>query len=958
MALDSNTLFSFGDVLKAFRLQSHLTQQQLADKLGVRRNTVGSWERGDFLPASRTQVLELARHMRLNDQEMRQLLEVSLTALTPHWLVPLPRNPYFTGREGVLKALHAQLGVGHRVALTQSSVLHGLGGIGKTQVALEYAYRHALEYSAVFWIGAETEESIVSSLLRVASVLRLPEEGDKNQQQVLAAIQRWLSTHGQWLLIWDNVEELGMLDRFLPCVRFGTILITTRCRVLGTLAQGLELLPLEQEEGILFLFRRAKVLSPEATCEEARHMVESRPTESAAASELVMALGGLPLALDQAGAYIEETQCDLPTYLELFRSRRVALLQQRGNGPSAHPTSVSTTFTLAFSTTARRHPAAMDLLHACALLQPDSIPEELFRQGAEHLGPKLEAVCRDPLEWDRLVGVACSYSLLSRQPRERTLSMHRLVQVVLRESLGALAAQQWSVRILQAMNAAFPEPACTNWARCERYVPHAQVSLQLIKRAGRSIPEARELFLKMENYLVERGRYTEAEQFFVQICPPGELQDKENDPGTASILNLLATIYWRQGKYRQAEPLFQRALTISEHCLGPNHFETASYLNNLALLYLEQGNYRQAEMLEQRSLTIVERQLDPMHPDLALNCDNMGRILTAQGKYAQAEQVFQRALAIWEGQPEPPPPSMIYSLNNLGVCYLEQRNYELAEPLLQRALALRLQSLGPEHPATANSLHNLARLFLGQGKLEEAAQMSQRALLILERRGGSDRLALSRILEKLGVISQEQSKYELAESLLMQALTLQEQHLGQCHPETGQTVHDLALLRKTQGNLSGALSLAERAWQIRVQSLGEAHPKTMATCALYDQLLQEQASAEVKAAPRRRSEAIPDPREDERHENGASPSSSEDDPLQEFLEACCELHPRSWCRSADLWQAYQEWSENQHERFPLSRMAFTQQLKRAGCRTDRTNSARIWRGITLMKQEIVTGSDG
>lgn len=907
MALDSNTLSSFGDVLKAFRLQSHLTQQQLADKLGVRRNTVGSWERGDFLPASKAQVLELARHMRLNNQEMRHLLEVSLTALTPHWLVPLPRNPYFTGREEVLKALHTQLGVGRRVALTQSSVLHGLGGIGKTQVALEYAYRYALEYSAVFWIGAETEESIVSSLLRVASVLRLPEEGDKDQQRVLAAVQRWLSTHGQWFLIWDNVEELGILDRFLPSVRAGTILITTRCRVLGTLAQGLDLLPLEQEEGILFLFRRAKVLSPEATCEDVRHITESRPTESAAASELVMALGGLPLALDQAGAYIEETQCSLSTYLELFRSRRVVLLQQRGNGSSAHPTSVSTTFTLAFSTTARRHPAAMDLLHACALLQPDAIPEELFRQGAKHLGPKLEAVCRDPLEWDRLVGIACSYSLLSRQPEEQTLSMHRLVQAVLRESLEAPAAQQWSVRILQAMNAAFPEPACTNWARCERYVPHAQVSLQLIKQAGRGIPEARELFLKTGNYLVERGRYTEAEQFFVQICAPGELQDKENDPGTASMLNLLATIYWRQGKYQQAEPLFQRALTISEHCLGPNCFDTAKYLNNLALLYLEQGNYRQAEMLEQRSLTIAEHQLDPMHPDLALNCDNMGRILAAQGKYAQAELVFQRALAIWEGQPEPPPPSMIYSLNNLGVCYLEQRNYELAEPLLQRALALRLQSLGPEHPATANSLHNLARLFLGQGKLEEAAQMSQRALLILEQRGGSDKLALSRILEKLGVISQEQSKYEQAESLLVQALTLQEQHLGQCHPETGQTVHDLACLQQKQGNLSEAISLAERALHIRFQSLGEAHPKTIATQALYAQLLQESACMQETTSSEHNLEKTSDTSETEHPFH--KPLSCEYNPLQRFLDTCCELHPSAWCRSANLWQAYQLWAK-------------------------------------------------
>ncbi|HEU5379211.1 MAG TPA: FxSxx-COOH system tetratricopeptide repeat protein [Ktedonobacteraceae bacterium] len=838
------TFASFGAVLRGFRTRRELTQQTLAEKLGVRRNTIGSWERGDFLPQSKGVVLELARHLHLDDEEIRQLLEASLT-LAPYWLVPLRRNPYFTGREEILETMHMQLGFDQTVALTQSSALRGLGGVGKTQIALEYAYRHALEYSAVFWIGAETEESIVACLLHIAEMLHLPEREDTDMQRAVMAVQRWLSAHGRWLLIWDNVEDLALLDRFLPATRSGAILLTTRRQALGTLAHGLDLLPMEQEEGILLLLRRAKLLAPEATGEHMQQFAERMPAQYAVAAELVTVLGGLPLALDQAGAYVEETHCGLAAYLDLFRTRRDALLQRRGEGLHDHPASVSTTFTLAIMAAAERHPAVKDLLQVCAFLQPDAIPEELFRQGGKHLGAVLEAVCRDPLEWDRVIGLACSYSLLSRQSEEQTLFMHRLVQVVLRESLEALAAQQWSVRIFQAMNAAFPEPVFTNWAYCERYVPHAQVSLQLIEQAGRGIPEARELFLKTGRYLVERGRYTEAEQFVAQICAPGELQYKENDPETASRLDLLATIYWRQGKYQQAEPLFQRALTISEQCLGPNHFDTSTFLNNMALLYLEQGNYRQAEILEQRALTILEHLLDPMYLDLAVQCDNMGRILTLQGKYTQAEQLFQRALAIWEGQPEPPPPSMIYSLNNLGVCYLEQRKYELAEPLFQRALALRLQSLGPDHPLTASSLHNLARLFLGQGKLEEAAQMSQRALLILEQRGGSDRLALSRILENLGVISQEQSKYEQAESLLMQALTLQEQHLGQCHPEMGQTLHDLALLRQKQGNLKEATSFAERALHIRLQSLGDAHPKTIATQTLYTQLVREQ-EAEIE----------------------------------------------------------------------------------------------------------------
>src|SRR5262249_54268137 len=145
-----NDLPSFGVLLKAFRTRQRLTQQHLAEVLGMHRHAVQRWEQGDVLPASKTIVLELARQLRLEEGEARALLEASLTALSPHWSVPLPRNPYFTGREEILEALHLQLKAQGAVALTHSSALSGLGGVGKTQIALEYAYRHALEYTAVF----------------------------------------------------------------------------------------------------------------------------------------------------------------------------------------------------------------------------------------------------------------------------------------------------------------------------------------------------------------------------------------------------------------------------------------------------------------------------------------------------------------------------------------------------------------------------------------------------------------------------------------------------------------------------------------------------------------------------------------------------------------------------------------------------------------------------------------
>jgi tetratricopeptide (TPR) repeat protein len=253
---------------------------------------------------------------------------------------------------------------------------------------------------------------------------------------------------------------------------------------------------------------------------------------------------------------------------------------------------------------------------------------------------------------------------------------------------------------------------------------------------------------------------------------------------------------------------------------------------------------------------------------------------------------------------------------HLGSLYLEQGAYQKVEIHLQQALALRERSLPSDHPHIANVLFKLARFSVASKRDEEAEVYYQRALEIRRRKLGSD------------------------------------------NPETAETLHDLALFRQKQGNVSEALSLAERALQIRSQALGDAHPETLATRTLSAQLVQEQTNVQGKAASERRPEAIPNPCENERHEIGGSsplhktvtPAPSEDNPLQEFLDACCELDPRAWCRSADLWQAYVCWVEEHQERFPLSRGAFIAQLKAHGCRSDRTKSARIWRGIALVNK--------
>ena len=322
--MDDTTLSTFGELLKAFRKQRKITQQALATQLGVHRNTIGAWENGEFLPDSKAIVLEIARLLHLDTHNTRRLLEASLTALSPHWLMPYQRNPFFTGRDSVLQQLHDALAHEHSAIISQSYALSGLGGIGKTQTAIEYAYRYANDYAGIFWISAETNESIVSSFVTMAELLNLPEKQDKEQSRVITAVTRWLTGHSDWLLIFDNVEDLELVKGVLPPARCGSLLFTSRQKALGFSAHTLDLEQMTAEEGMRFLLHRAHLLDMAAPLDALI------PEERNLAREIVTAMDGLPLALDQAGAYIEATQCGLSDYLQLLQSAQLRLLDERG----------------------------------------------------------------------------------------------------------------------------------------------------------------------------------------------------------------------------------------------------------------------------------------------------------------------------------------------------------------------------------------------------------------------------------------------------------------------------------------------------------------------------------------------------------------------------------------------------------------------------------------------------
>ncbi len=423
------------------------------------------------------------------------------------WNIPYHRNHFFTGREAILEQLHDHFSRAATAALTQPPAITGLGGIGKTQIAIEYVYRHSEEYQYVLWVNATEPVTLTEGFVQIARVLQLPIKEEQDQNLVVEAVKQWLANHGGWLLILDNADDLNLASEFLPPVGKGHILLTTRDAATGSLA-NFEVDKMEKRESMELLLRRAKILTAHAPLSQASE------ADQTTASTIVEEMDGLPLAIDQAGAYIEETHCSLSAYLKAYQKRRNELLRQRGrvnkDHPEDHPGSVATTWSLNFEQVEQQRPIAADLLRFLAFLAPEAIPEELIVNGAAELGEQLEPIAADETLLDEAIGTLRRFSLVQRNSEKHTLFIHRLVQAVLKASMTDEIRRQWSERTVRAVNDAFPEVEVESWPQCERFLPHALVCAALIDEYTLALPEAARLLNETGYYLVDHAQYEQA----------------------------------------------------------------------------------------------------------------------------------------------------------------------------------------------------------------------------------------------------------------------------------------------------------------------------------------------------------------------------------------------------------------------------------------------------------------
>ncbi len=639
--------------------------------------------------------------------------------------VSVPRNPTFTGRAGLLARMERELAVGQSAGVAQASprlpiAVVGLGGVGKTQLAVEYAYQHAGDFDVIWWIRAEQAETIDADYAALAEELRLPEAKAQERSLAVRAAKTYLASHSCWLLVLDNAESLdsalaalphGADPRSLPTC--GHVLITTRDQTHSRRAHTLLLDTWSRPESLSFLRDRMNMGGLEYTF------------DSSDLDALASALGDLPLALEQAGAYVDVTGRPPSSFLALFRERSLAALGS--HSPDDYHATITTTWSIAIEQ-AGRTPHAADLLDMCAWLAPDDIPIALFTEWSGTF---------DDLLLDEAVVALRRYSLVSATTDDG-LSVHRLVQAVIRDRQHANGTADSSLgRVLSMLRKAIPEDVRTNvaaWPIYTRLQPHAMAAVD--HREDKSGPEpaaAGYILDRAATYMHVRAEFGEARHLFERAIRVQEAALGPDTPDGASFINNLGGVLQDMGDLAGAGDSFLRALKINEAFYGPDHPEVATNICNLGTVLRARGDLAGARTAFERSLAIDEGVYGPVHPNVAVRLNNLGNVLRDLGDLAGARAALERSLKIDEAVYGPNHPEIATDINNLGHVLEVLGDLRGAREAFERAIRIDEASYGPEHPNVARDVSNLAGVLRASRDLANARTSFERAVRIFSR---------------------------------------------------------------------------------------------------------------------------------------------------------------------------------------------------------------------------------
>lgn len=758
-----------------------------------------------------------------------------------------PLGSLFKGRADFLAKLRAALGEvqyaghGRHAAITSgaAATMHGLGGIGKTRAAVEFAHQHGHEYTALLFLPSDSPTQLHDSLARLCGVLQLPEADVPQQPEQVQAALAWLRQHPGWLLILDNVDDepaARAVSELLGQLRAaGQVIITSRISQWPGDVTALGLDVLRPEDAADFLIERTAGKRARAATEAADH---------ADALAIGHDLGHLALALEQAGAYIAATNLSLAQYRKAWVANHDAVLGWFDERVMHYPKSVAITWQTSVKKLGLQ---AQTLLNWLAWLAPKPIPAVLA-----------EGTITTPLGTGLIVNALAElarYSLVTWEEPDRTSFMvHQLVQDVTRQKVAVRG--WWLMRwFRKRMRIGNIKPALhwinddfvgdpqdvRNWPILERLLPHALAVASYANEAGIATPTIR-LLNQSAQLLDAKYHMRDAEVIMRQALAISMISFGPNHSNVAACLNNLATLLYATNRMGEAEPLMRQALAVSEACFGPDHPDVAIRLNNIGILLRDTNRLGEAEPLMRRALAIDEATFGLNDPKVARGLNNLAQLLYATSRLGDAETMMRRALAIVEVSFGPDHPEMATCLNNLAQLVQATNRFGEAELLMRQALVIDEDSFEPNHPNVARDLNNLSALLFITNRLAEAEPLMRRALAIVEAGFGSDHPQVAIRLINLAALLQANNQMEEAESLMRRALAIDEASFGPDHPQVATDLNNLAGLLRATRRLEQAELLMRRHLVIFIafsKQTGHEHPQLRVDSKNYGSLLLE-----------------------------------------------------------------------------------------------------------------------
>jgi tetratricopeptide (TPR) repeat protein len=728
--------------------------------------------------------------------------------LSPSVGIPqnLPRSGVvqFVGRQTELDRLHQHLKQNERLAIT---AVKGMGGIGKTELALQYCYQHHEQgtYSGgVCWLRAQ-EEDVGAQIVKFATAqldLKLPEDWDL-PTQLDYCWRRW--REGDVLIVFDNVNKYQDIESYLPPPdpRF-KVMLTTR----KELSQSVQSFPID----VLDEPQALELLN--SLVRDGR--IEQQPDDAKALCEW---LGCLPLGLELVGRYLARSP-DLSLSEMQNRLEEQSLDSKVLKG-------LSSAFALSWKELDQQ---AQQLAGLLSLFASEPIPWELAAACLSNWDSENLEDLRDEL---------IDLSLLKRTGKG-VYQLHQLLREFFREKLESLEGADELKRVYcqVLVSVALQIPARPTRKFVEGVlpvIPHlaeaATTLLRWVEDENLFWP-----FVGLGRFYEGQGAYAQAQPWFEQGLAICRERLGEEHPAMVISRYSLAYLYNSQGQYGKAEPLLVQALEMYKRLLGEEHPDVAQSLNSLAVLYQSQGQYEKAEPLLVQALEIYKRLLGEEHPDMAKSFNNLAELYRDQGKYEQAEPLFVQALEMHKRLFGEEHPAVATSLNNLALLYQSQGKFKDAETLLLQSLEMNKRLL-EEHPLVATSFDNLAAIYLSQGKYEQAEPLFVQALEMRKRFLEEEHPLVATSLNNLAALYQSQGKFKDAETLLVQSLEMYKRLFGEEHPAVATSLNNLALLYQSQGKFKDAETLLVQSLEMRKRLLGEEHPNTVAVRQNYKTLL-------------------------------------------------------------------------------------------------------------------------